>query len=81
MLLPIGSLALIGAGLGSRKKKLWGFLLGCMLFAGVISMAACGGTSSGGGGHPGTPAGAYTVTVTATSGALTHTALVTVVVQ
>jgi len=81
MLLPIGSLALIGAGLGSRKKRLWGFLLGCMLFAGVISMAACGGTSSGGGGHPGTPAGAYTITVTATSGALTHTALVTVVVQ
>ena len=48
MLLPIGGLALIGAGFGSRKKRLWGFLLGCMLFAGLISMAACGGTSSGG---------------------------------
>ena len=83
MLLPIGGLALIGAGFGSRKKKLWGFLLGCTLFSGVMFMAACGGGSSsgGGGGHPGTPAGTYSVTVTGTSGVLTHTTPVTVVVQ
>lgn len=82
MWLPIGGLALLGTGLTSRRRKLLGLLLLGLVFTGLIFMAACGGTSSGGGGgHPGTPAGTYTVTVTGTAGSLVQTAPVTVVVQ
>jgi IPT/TIG domain len=80
--LPIGGLALLGAGCTSRRRKLLGLFLVCLMVSGLIFMAACGGGSSmGGGGHPGTPAGTYTVTVSATSGSLTHTVPVTVIVQ
>ena len=82
MLLPIGGLALLGAGITSRKRKVGSFLLGCLLFSTLTILPACGGSgSSGGGGHPGTPAGTYTVTVTGTSGSLTHTATASVTVQ
>ena len=85
MWMPIGGLALLGAGFGSRKKKLWGLLLAGLMFSGIIFLVACGGSSSSGGGggtgHPGTPAGSYNVTVTGTSGSLTHTATVSVTVQ
>jgi subtilase family serine protease len=64
-----------------------------LLTLGVLALAtmltACGGggggSSSGsagsGGGNPGTPAGGYTVTVTAHSGSLTHTVTLTLTVQ
>ena len=85
MWLPVGGLALLGAGFTSRKKKLWSLLLGCLLFSGLVFLVACGGSSSsgggGGGGHAGTPAGTYTITVTGTSGSLTHNTTVSLVVQ
>ncbi len=69
MLLPVGGMALLGAGFGSagtRRKKLFGFLMLGLLLSGLLLMPACGGNSGGGGGS-GTPAGAYTITVTGTN--------------
>ena len=59
-------------------------LLALMAFAFLITIAGCGGGSSGGGGHnqdPGTPVGTSVVTVTATSGSITHSATFTLTVQ
>jgi hypothetical protein len=82
MWLPIGGLAVLGAGCTSRRRKFLAPFLICLMLSGLIFMAACGGdSSSGGGGHLGTPAGTYTITVSATSGSLTHTVPVTVIVQ
>ena len=72
--LPIGGLALLGGGFISGWKKLFVLLLTFLMLSGLIFLAACGGgSSSSGGGQPGTPAGSYTVTISATSGSLTHT--------
>ena len=83
MWLPISGLALLGTGFTSRRKKLLGLLLLCLLISGLIFLGACGGgsPSGGGNGQPGTPAGNYAVTVSATSGSLTHTVPVTVAVH
>jgi hypothetical protein len=83
MWLPIAGLALLGAGSAPRYKTLWNFVLGSLLLSGLIFLSACGGSSSmgDGNGHAGTPAGVYTITVTASSGSLTHTATVSLTVQ
>jgi hypothetical protein len=79
--LPIPGLALIGFGLASgkskhRKLQLW--LLCSLLLAFVVIQAGCGGGSSGQ--QMQLPQN-YVVIVTATSGAIQHTAQVTVTVQ
>jgi hypothetical protein len=71
MLMPVGGMALLGAGIGSagsRRKKLFGFLMLGLLLFGLLLMPACGGSGSSTTHNPGTPTGPYTITVTGTSG-------------
>jgi hypothetical protein len=71
MLMPVGGMALLGAGIGSagsHRKKLFGFLMLGLLLFGLLLMPACGGSSSTTTHNPGTPNGPYTITVTGTSG-------------
>ena len=70
-------------GVPARRRR-WRRVLGMMVllasFAGGV--LACGGGGGGGGtSNPGTTAGAYTVTVTATSGKITSTGTVGLTVQ
>ena len=84
MLLPLCGMTLLGASFTSRRRKLLGALLVCLMLSGVIFLEACGGGTSGGGGgggNPGTTAGSYTVTVTGTSGSQTQTQSLSVTVQ
>ena len=71
MLLPIGAITLLGAGLGSagsRRRKLFGFLMLGLLLTTLLLIPACSSSNSGGGGgSTGTPTGPYTITVTGTN--------------
>ena len=61
-------LARVAARRGARKLS-WGFAL-----LGVLALAGCSGVpGGGGGGSGGTPKGTSTITITGTSGSLTHT--------
>ncbi len=69
-------------GVPSRRRRITG--LGLMLLVFFAAGVGCGGGSSSGGGSAktgGTPKGTYNITVTATSGSLSHTAGVAVTVQ
>ena len=85
--LPLGGvilvvcLMLLSIPVKRRRLKLTLGLTSICLMAAIA--VGCGGGSSSGGGtttDPGTPAGTYSVTVTATSGAITQTATVSVTV-
>ncbi len=86
---PAGGTALgllVLFGIPSRRRKLRAWLGMVLLFAGVsIGMTACSGGSSSTPPppvtHPGTTAGTYVVTVTATSGAVSAKTTVQVVVD
>ncbi len=70
----------------SSRKRQTLLMLSFVLLAITLPIAGCGGGSSGGGGpgpqtDPGTPTGAYTVTVTASDGTTSHTAMFTLNVQ
>ena len=74
----------IPAGRRSWRRKLGMLIFLAFLAGGLISCGGGGGGSGGGGGgggNPGTSAGAYTITVTGTSGALTETGTITLTVQ
>ncbi len=81
--LPIAGLALLGLGVRSRvsRKGRWlgGFLFLTLMMV-VALQPACGGHSSSTT-TTGTPAGTYTVTVSATSGTFSQTTPITLVVQ
>jgi hypothetical protein len=78
--LPVSGLALLGMGLGGKKRRLlMGALLGAFLSL-LVFQAGCG-TKAATSTTTGTPAGTYVVTVTATSGAASRTATVQLVVQ
>ncbi len=76
------------------RRRRWPALFSLLILAFVITLPGCGGGSGGGGGggsggggggggqmDPGTPVGAYTVTVTVTSGSLTHSTTFQLTVQ
>jgi hypothetical protein len=73
LILPVFGLALLSAGAKASRVRL-GKLLGVVILGIVLVvlllLPACGGSSNNnGGGGGGTPTGAYTITVTGTSGA------------
>jgi len=78
--MPLAGLFLVAA----PRRRRWTSLLGLMLVALLLTVPACGG---GGGSKthtvqdPGTPAGTYNITLTATAGALSEQATFTLTVQ
>jgi uncharacterized repeat protein (TIGR01451 family) len=78
--LGIPGMALLGFGVGSdRRRRIAGILMLCAVFALVLLQPACKGSTS----TPlvgGTPAGTYTITVTATAGSRTQNATFTLTV-
>jgi hypothetical protein len=81
--LPVGGLALLGAGMGRKKTRRRRWLMG-VLVAGFLTLTLfqtnCGSSAP----TPtttGTPAGTYTLTVSGTSGSVSHTQQISLVVQ
>ena len=63
-------------------RRRWNVVLALIMVVFLMAAMGCGGSSGGGGGGGGggTPAGNYTVTVSATSGSTTHTTNIAVTV-
>src|SRR6266852_3381655 len=80
--LPVCGLTLMGMVFPAQRKKtrLLGMLSCVLLFAALLLLPACGGSSGGSHGSSGTPPGTYTIIVTGTSGT-THSTTVTLKVQ
>ena len=82
MWLPLPGVALVATGLiGFRKRRVVRMLL-CALLCGLIFVQVrCGGDTPLGSGTAGTPPGAYSITITGTSGAQRSTTLTLTVRQ
>ena len=82
-----GVFGLVLAGIGTKRNRRHMAVLGIVLLVTMFTFIGCGGSSSNSGTNPsvpGTPAGNYTVTLTATgsgASAPTHTMNVTLIVQ
>jgi FG-GAP-like repeat len=74
------TLALLGLGLLFSRKQRARPAIATATFA-MVLLAGCGGSTSSQPGQGGTPAGTYTATVMASSGNLSHSTALTVVVQ
>lgn len=82
LLLPVVGIALLGSGVGTRRKKLLGLLLVGIVLMGLVMLPACGGSSGGGGGGGGgTPPGSYNFTVSGAAGGVTHSVPVALTVN
>lgn len=82
--LPLAGILL----LATPRRRRSAALLGLMVLALLVTLPACGGGSGSGGGgggqqhqDPGTPAGTYTVTLTAAAGSLSEQATFLLIVQ
>jgi hypothetical protein len=80
--LSLPALGIVSLGAHRRARKELAWLSGSLL---VIALAglltACGGSSHGGGGQPGTTKGTYTFNVDATANGITHSAPMTLTVN
>jgi len=78
--LPVAGFAFLGTGMGlipSRRRRSIVYLIGAVFFVGTIMQTACGGARS----TSGPTSTAYTITVTAISGATMHSTTVNLTVQ
>ena len=74
--------ALMVLVLPGRRRKLLASIVCSLLFAAAgVSLVSATGCSGGGSAPPASEAGTYTATVTAMSGTLTHTAIVTLIIR
>ncbi len=82
ILLALSGLLMFLAGRTRRLARISGLLILLLaIFIPAIGCSGGGSSNGGGGGTTGTPAGSYTYTVTATSGSISHSETVTLVVQ